>query len=938
MRHIFVATFLGFSTIIGFSFNTTAQQFGGNPPYLRWKQVNTDTARIIFPAGLEKQALEVATLVHKLAAISPSTIGENLRKVNIVFQNQGTVANGYAALGPFRSEFYLTPRQNSFELGSMPWHKTLALHEYRHIQQFNNFRKGLSKAFYVFFGEEGQSLANSIAVPDWFWEGDAVYQETVLSNQGRGRIPYFFNAYRSLWASDKKYSWMKLRNGSYRDLVPDHYQLGYMLVAYGYEKYGNKGWKNITRDAAAFKGLFYPFQSAFKRNTGQHFNAFTREAFDYFKSYSKADSSEDPPALFAKQNKHLVAEEHFPQWIDSNHIVYLRSNFKNIPAFHVRNIITGTDKKIRVKAISTDNYFSYRNGKIIYSAYQPHLRWGWKNYEILKVLDINTGNERTITSKTRYLSPDISEDGKKIVAVHSFPGGNNELHILDASTNNISAIIPGQDEFVFTYPKFYDNKNVVAAVRNTSGEMALGMFHIQTGSVSWLTPFTINVIAFPQAYRDTVTFSMSDGTRDRLFAVAHGKIFRFVPSIPNTNTGNYQLSIGSGKYAWTSYTAVGSHIYQGAGTFEEWDNQLKSENNIYPLSRLIQPYNLIRDTTSLPLAINRYSSSFRLFNFHSWRPYISDPEYSYSLISENVLNTLQTEIFFTYNRNENFKEAGASMAYAALFPVIHGGASYTFDRSFRDTAQIIDWDEFNARIGMTVPVSFTKGSFFQDVALSGTFNTKQVYYKGISKLRFEDKRFNYTELGFSATSQQIKARQNIYPKFAQTLVVRYRRILNKYTANQFLINGAVYVPGFFVNHSIVVQAAYQQRDTMQQYTFPNSFPFSRGYSEIDFPRMWRVGINYHFPIVYPDIGFGNIVYLLRVRGNGFYDHVKTKSLRTGLSFTFASAGGELYFDTKWWNQLPLSVGIRYSRLLNENFAGLSPNQWEIVLPVNLLSR
>lgn len=30
---------------------------------------------------------------------------------------------------------------------------------------------------------------------------------------------------------------MKLRNGSYKDYTPDHYMLGYLMTAYGYEKY-----------------------------------------------------------------------------------------------------------------------------------------------------------------------------------------------------------------------------------------------------------------------------------------------------------------------------------------------------------------------------------------------------------------------------------------------------------------------------------------------------------------------------------------------------------------------------------------------------------------------------------------------------------------------------------------------------------------------------
>ncbi|MEI9911446.1 MAG: hypothetical protein WDO71_18410 [Bacteroidota bacterium] len=105
-------------------------------------------------------------------------------------------------------------------------------------------------------------------MPDWFYEGDAVYNETILSKQGRGRLPLFLNAFPSLWQADKKYSWMKLRNGSLKDYVPNHYYLGYLLVNYGREKYGLDFWSKVTKDAAAFKGLFYPFQNAVKKYAG----------------------------------------------------------------------------------------------------------------------------------------------------------------------------------------------------------------------------------------------------------------------------------------------------------------------------------------------------------------------------------------------------------------------------------------------------------------------------------------------------------------------------------------------------------------------------------------------------------------------------------------------------------------------------------------------
>ncbi len=99
--------------------------------------------------------------------------------------------------------------------------------------------------------------------------------------------------------------------------------------------------------------------------------------------------------------------------------------------------------------------------------------------------------------------------------------------------------------------------------------------------------------------------------------------------------------------------------------------------------------------------------------------------------------------------------------------------------------------------------------------------------------------------------------------------------------------------------------------------------------------MYKVGGNYHFPLVYPDWGFGNIVYWKRIRANAFYDFTSGKV--NDSRFNFSTAGGEIFFDTKWWNQQDVSFGIRYSRLLNKEygFVETQPNRWEIILPVGL---
>ncbi|MBS1504296.1 MAG: hypothetical protein JST32_19670, partial [Bacteroidetes bacterium] len=262
---------------------TNAQQFGGNPPSIKWNQINTPPAKVIFPRGLDSVAQEVANIVMQMNGVVKPTIGNKQKQISIVLQNQTTISNAYVGLAPFRSEFYLTPDPNNFELGSLPWPEQLAIHEFRHVQQYNNFNVGLSRVLHILFGEGGQALGNDLAIPNWFFEGDAVFNETLVSKQGRGRLPFFLDGYRALWAADKNYSWMKLRNGSYRDYTPDWYPTGYMLVSYGRENFGNQFWRNVTHDAAAFDGVFYPLQRAVKKYSGESFTTFRDSAFNYYK-------------------------------------------------------------------------------------------------------------------------------------------------------------------------------------------------------------------------------------------------------------------------------------------------------------------------------------------------------------------------------------------------------------------------------------------------------------------------------------------------------------------------------------------------------------------------------------------------------------------------------------------------------------------------------
>ncbi|MEO6313497.1 MAG: hypothetical protein ABIU63_03890 [Chitinophagaceae bacterium] len=926
--------------VMGITF-LQGQQFGGNPPSVRWQQVNNDAVRVIFPAALDSAAARVAAVAALLRTTTPGTIGPRQKKVDIVLHPNTIVSNGYVALGPFRSEFYLTPPQNSFELGSLRWQDMLAIHEYRHVQQYNNFNVGLSHAFRLVFGEQGQALANALAIPNWFWEGDAVFQETLVSEQGRGRLPFFFDDYRALWLAGKQYSYMKLRNGSLRDFTPDHYRLGYMLVAYGREKYGDDFWKKVTGDAAAFKGLFYPFQHAVKKYSGKTFDSFRKEAFTYFKSQS-ADTQQA-----VVTHKHFLADQEFPAYTGGDAMVYVQTSYKTLPAFIEKN--GNTERRIRVKDVSNDNQFAYGKGKIIYASYRPALRWGWNDYSELQVLDVATGMQKTITRKSKYFSPGISEDGQTIVAVDVQPGAQSVLHLLNTETGKLLKALPNNENLFYTFPKFVNDKQLVAAVRKPSGEMSLALIAIADGAVDYLTEPVFRVMGNPVLQHDTIYFTVADNGYDRIFActLADKKLYRL--GVSENGIGAYQPSVSGNKIVFTSFTAAGYRLQETDRTAVDW-NEVGKEQWQQPLNTF--NINLSKNSAAGLLGhvqpgasptVKKYAQTYKLFNFHSLLPYITDPDYTLSLVGNNVLNTMQSELFVAYNRNEQYKQVGTNLTYGGLFPYINLGANYTFNRrDFFAANRPVYWNEGQVSAGVSVPLNLSKGRSRINLTVGSDYVFKTVTYQGVYKDSLGSSHLGYINGYVSFTHQLQQARQHIYPRFAQSLYLNYRNTIQSVEARQFLASGLFYFPGFAMTHNLVIGLAFQTRDTLNQYRYSNSFPFSRGYETPNLRNMYKWSVNYHLPLAYPDFGIGNIVYFQRVRANAFYDYTMGKVAYTNgfrINTKFRSVGAEIFFDTKWWNELPLNLGFRYSHLLDPDlFGATGATRFEFVLPVNLFQR
>ena len=830
------------------------------------------------------------------------------------------------------------------------------MHEFRHVEQFNNFRNGISRLAYYLFGDEGLSVAVNAAVPDWFFEGDAVYNETITTNQGRGRVAFFLNQYKSLWQYNKNYKWMKLRNNSMKDYVPDHYPLGYLMVNYGREKYGLDFWSKVTHDASAFKGLFYPFQKAIKKYSGLDYNTFRENSFEYYKDLTKKRTEAESLQLNGVQasgnklpqqeinqggnggiknitslNTKYVTNYYFPYQLGGDSLLFLKSSYRKLAAFYIRH--GNGERKLRTRDISMDQQFSYRNGKIVYAAYRPDARWGWKNFSEIRILDVSDGRRQTLMSRTKYFTPDISPDGNKIAAVQVRPGGESQLHILNVGEGTIIQRFHSTEISLFTDPKFIDDSSLVTAVRLIDGRMALAIADIRVGSVERLTVPSYGVIGFLNVNNGIVYFTASFSGNDELYALRLSD--RRVYRITHTPLGNYFVNATNKKMVWSGFTAEGYQLKEMNLDESKWTEineiEIKDAAVEFPVAYSNELHDiLLQQVPDRKFSVEKYKQGRHLFLFHSWRPYFEDPDFTYSIYSDNILNTFSTELFYHYNSNDKSNGVGANVVYGGFYPFINGGIENTFDQPVVIDNTPFEINKLEARIGLSLPFDFTNGLTIKKLNIGTNYVYERQNFKGGDSL---DNHFAYLHHYLSWSHYTPQAVQHIYPRLGYSVSMNYRYAISLYDSYQFIANAFIYLPGFLPTHSIVLNASFQQRDTTN-ILFSNSFANARGYDDYYLSRMWRASANYHFPIVYPDWGFGNILYFQRIRGNAFYDFEKVYSKNKIATEDLRSIGGEIYLDTKWWNQYPLTFGFRFSHLLDTEVTGSNQkNVFEILIPI-----
>lgn len=896
--------------------------YAQNPSDLNWKKIDTEHFEIIFPEELSSEAVRVAHLLEKAYPFVSESLEVYPAKIPLVLQNQSVDSNGFVTLAPRRSEWYVTPSIDP-QITNTEWLKTLSIHEFRHVVQFQKTRRGFNKFLEILFGEIGQALGLGLTLPPWFLEGDAVGIETALTKGGRGRIPLFERNLRTLLLEDQKFNYDKAHLGSFKDYIPNHYVYGYFYTSYMRNHFGDKYLSKVSNLSAetSWNPLTF-YQAVDELAPTKNFESFYRHVMrDLIASWKERQDKLPVTEIqdYGPKKKMGWTNYLYPQITNDNKILALKNGLSYIDHFV---LIDGKKEEVLFYPgiLSPEYPYKLRNNRMSYIERDLDPRWGYRDFSRLRVYDLKKRKHILDLRKTKLRLATLNHSGDKIVAIDWSEAQKQSVVILDKKGKKIfSEVFPSAQ--VITSVDWIDDQNLVFVVKDQSDLKHLVQFNLENKSTVELVAPTVNNFGFVSSENGQIYVESPESGIDNIYQVQAGELKQITVS----KYGAYAPTISNNTLIYNDYSVIGMNIVKKTKIYDSEEKSQDSFVSFFEKFAKSEKYTELESEylKEAKQKIVPYSQFKHAINLHSWTILAPPLSNSLTLIgySRDILNKFTLSAGVNYNLNEQTLQGFTGLVWSHYYPVFDLRASYGSRKQevkFNGSKVDDKWEEGIAEFGMSVPWRKISGRFNQNFTLrafSKVIKVTSKYNRDITEINDGALFSPGAELRYSALSRM--AHRDLLPKFGVSSFLHHEEGRDITGFNQSgsiqTAEGRLYLPGLFLHHSFYHQFAYErQRDDFYQYASYIFYP--RGTRSVYLDELRKYSGNYSLPLFYPDWNWHRYFYLKRVSMNLFYDSINGKV--RSFDYKASSTGWEVIVDTHFLRIfLPISWGVRGSYVI-----------------------
>lgn len=646
-----------------------------------WSQIKTPHARLIFKQGMSQEAQRLAnTLDHLYGPISQS-LGARPAPISLILWDKNFQSNAQVAHFPRRMELYNVPFQEYGLLGTNEWFNLLAAHEFRHVVQHAKLRHNLLKGLYCFGGDITQVPVQYILVPKWVYEGDAVVTETVLTKSGRGRMPYFSRLYRMNLLEHGGFSYSKQMFRSLKHQVPDHYRMGYYLVAHLRRKYGAE----VLEKILAKTTWLIPFPIAVWQVTGKSMTQVYKEANEELKALwqGQIDGLITTPATsMVNRDDETYTDYSYPQTNSKGEIVVLKSGLGTAKQFVLLHQKQQETPLFIPGTVHKNVSFTMAQGQIVWTEEVPHygsdldeykepIMWGQHYYGVIQRYDVQKKCLKTLTHQSRYKAAALSPDAQKIVAVETTSNYQHRLVILDAENGAVLRHLPNPNNYFYMTPRWLDDGQRVVVVKHYNSQATLALVDTHTGQSEDLLPYSEENIGVPVPCGKYVLYNSAYNGIDNIYALdlASGKRYQ----VTSRKYGAYHPTLSQdGQWLiFNDFTKHGMDVAKMPFDPQSWTPLEEVEDRtVHYYAPIVDQENnadVLDHIPSKTYAVAPCRPWQHTFNVHSWlydTVSSGKPEVGINIHSKDLLDTTDLQIGYIHNLYKG-KSTGSIMGSMA---------------------------------------------------------------------------------------------------------------------------------------------------------------------------------------------------------------------------------------------------------------------------------
>jgi hypothetical protein len=894
---------------------------GQDPSSVKWLQIKTDRFRVIYPESYGYEGVQFARSLddsyEKLSSLFP----ERKFRIPVVIHNYTTESNGYVVWAPRRMEIYPTPEQNSIPLDTR---SQLTIHELTHVLQLVSLNQGFSKAMSLFLGEQFTGII-SVLMPLWFFEGNAVFSETILTESGRGRSPSFLQDFKALaLENDKMYKYDMIVNDSYKEYVPNHYKSGYQMVTYALAKEGLQFWNNTLDYTARNPYLLDPVNISLSKNAGLTKKKLYKTAFDTLKTLWNKELSEKKIITYDALNPEKKGEYvnyYSPLKIGKDSILAIKTSLENPPLFVIINTADRSENKILTPGQMYPYNLSFTLGKITWVENKPDPRWENRNYSVIKIMDLKTREIRSLSRKSRYLAVSISPDGSIIAAAENTIDNRNNLVLINPESGAIIRTVEAPQNAALQRPQFEATGKKITVISLTEEGEAILSYSLTDKTWETLIQYGRDDLQSALLRNDSLFYISSASGTDNAYIKTPRNTKKL---LTRSKYGVNSLFLNGKTLVFSNYSSTGYDV-----CLSDINNATDiADNDSISSALLIDRFEKMPQTSGAKAVTEYNPEPYRkyqhLFRFHSWMPFYADIEEikndpasvrpGITFLSQNQLSTLTTTIGYEYTENKEHM-LHSRIAWKGWYPVIESRIDYGGDPGIYTNGESVGKPEdvekgMRSLNSINIPLSFSSGKFSQYIQPSVTYDYRNnyIYLK-------EEGKYDYGQGLLSGriylSNYYRSSMRDIYPRWAQTIDLNYT--FAPFNSNIYApavsVKTSFYTPGLLSNNGIKFRFEKEkQGDAL--YTLSNRISFPRGYKNIVSKDLDFLSVDYVFPLAYPDFNISSLFYLKRIRCSLFGDYasgtdnIYYKETDTGKTFDyrhdykeiFSSFGFELLAD------------------------------------------